>query len=65
MNRCCGHGHIWRVHYPIDDCLVQPRDFFCGIGIDVAKERHDALARRKYVKPFKWFKFNRASRKRP
>lgn len=29
-------------------------------GIDAAKRRHDALARRKYVKPFKWFKFNRA-----
>ena len=29
-------------------------------GITAAKRRHDALARRKYVKPFKWFKFNRA-----
>ena len=29
-------------------------------GIDAAKRRHDELARRKYVKPFKWFKFHRA-----
>ena len=29
-------------------------------GIRDAARRHDALARRKYVKPFKWFKFNRA-----
>ena len=40
--------------------------WFCQIliskesGIAAAKRRHDALARRKYVKPFKWFKFNRA-----
>ena len=31
-------------------------------GIMDAARRHDALARRKYVKPFKWFKFNRARR---
>ena len=31
-------------------------------GIRDAAKRHDALARRKYVKPFKWFKFNRARR---
>ena len=29
-------------------------------GVRNASMRHDALARRKYVKPFKWFKFNRA-----
>ena len=29
-------------------------------GVRDASRRHDALARRKYVKPFKWFKFNRA-----
>ena len=29
-------------------------------GIRDAARRHDALVRRKYVKPFKWFKFNRA-----
>ncbi len=29
-------------------------------GITAAKRRHDALARRKYAKPFKFFKFNRA-----
>ena len=31
-------------------------------GIRDAAKRHDALARRKYAKPFKWFKFNRARR---
>ena len=31
-------------------------------GIRDAARRHNALARRKYVKPFKWFKFNRARR---
>lgn len=31
-------------------------------GIRDAAKRHDALARRKYVKPFKWFKFNGARR---
>lgn len=31
-------------------------------GIRDAARRHDALARRKYTKPFKWFKFNRARR---
>ena len=30
------------------------------LGIRDASRRHDAMARRKYVKPFKWFKFNRA-----
>lgn len=29
-------------------------------GVRDAAKRHDAMARRKYVKPFKWFKFNRA-----
>ncbi|MBQ4384969.1 MAG: hypothetical protein II823_03470 [Kiritimatiellae bacterium] len=31
-------------------------------GIRDAARRHDAMARRKYAKPFKWFKFNRARR---
>ena len=40
--------------------------WFCQIllpkesGIAAAKCRHDALARKKYAKPFKFFKFNRA-----
>ena len=34
-------------------------------GIDIAKEKHDVLARKKYYKPFKSFKFNRARRQRP
>lgn len=29
-------------------------------SIREAAMRHDALARKKFVKPFKWFKFNRA-----
>lgn len=29
-------------------------------GGELASERHDALARKRYVKPFKFFKFNRA-----
>ena len=29
-------------------------------GIDAAKRRHDALAHKRYAKPFKFFKFNRA-----
>lgn len=29
-------------------------------GIAAAKRRHDAHARKRYLKPFKWFKFNRA-----
>ena len=36
-------------------------ELFCTEdGIRDAARRHDAMARRKYVKPFKWFKFNRA-----
>ena len=36
-------------------------ELFCTEdGIRAASRRHDAMARRKYVKPFKWFKFNRA-----
>lgn len=40
--------------------------WFCQVllpkesGIAAAKRRHDALARKQYVKPFKFFKFNRA-----
>ena len=34
-------------------------------GIREAAKRHDALARKRYVKPFKQFKFNRARRQRP
>ena len=34
-------------------------------GIDIAKEKHDVLAKKKYYKPFKSFKFNRARRQRP
>ena len=29
-------------------------------GVREAAMRHDVLAGRRYVKPFKWFKFNRA-----
>ena len=34
-------------------------------GVELASERHNALARKRYVKPFKQFKFNRARRQRP
>ena len=37
-----------------------PQRFMIPDGIRDASMRHDALARRKYAKPFKWFKFNRA-----
>lgn len=51
----------WRISYPIDDPpLLRIADFMISDGIRDASRRHDALARRKYVKPFKWFKFNRA-----
>ena len=58
----CTSGY-WRVYYPIDD-LVMPSypEPPALSGVKDAAKRHDALARRKYVKPFKWFKFNRARR---
>ena len=37
-----------------------PPDFIFGDGIRDTAKRHDALARKRYCKPFKWFKFNRA-----
>ena len=40
--------------------MPPPQDFMFPNGIRDASLRHDALASRKYVKPFKWFKFNRA-----
>ena len=43
-----------------DDAYRPPIDFKHTDGIADAKKRHDALARKRYVKPFKWFKFNRA-----
>ncbi len=45
-----------------DDFAPRIPDFLPNArrGIRDASRRHDALARRKYVKPFKWFKFNRA-----
>jgi len=33
-------------------------------GVELAAKCHDALARRKFVKPFKKWKFNRARRQR-
>ena len=41
-------------------CIVPKKS-----GVKLASERHDALARKKFVKPFKQFKFNRARRQRP
>ena len=62
MDCDCTHvSTYWRLEYPIDDYIQPPpQDFMFSNGIRDASKRHDALARRKYVKPFKWFKFNRA-----
>ena len=44
-----------------EECFkLPPLRFMIPNGIRDASRRHDALARRKYAKPFKWFKFNRA-----
>ena len=40
-------------------------DFLYRDDIREAAMRHDLLARKKYYKPFKSFKFNRARRQRP
>jgi len=47
----------------VDDIRIP--DFIYRDGIREASMRHDALAKRKYYKPFKSFKFNRARRQRP
>lgn len=58
---CTCTSAYWRLEYPIDDyVLPPPQDFMIPDGVRDASLRHDALARRKYVKPFKWFRFNRA-----
>lgn len=47
----------------LDGIMLPPRKLFRlgpEYGIRDAALKHDAMARRKYVKPFKWFKFNRA-----
>ncbi len=44
-----------------DDYIPPPFKIYDAVnGVRDAAKRHDALARRRYVKPFKWFKFNRA-----
>ena len=46
---------------PVEFYLPPPFLIYDSVdGIRSAAKRHDALARRRYVKPFKWFKFNRA-----
>lgn len=46
--------------------LVEPPPFVIPRpGIREASMRHDVLARKKYYKPFKSFKFNRARRQSP
>ena len=42
------------------DVVPETPVFMRCSGIRDAAKRHDVLARRKYAKPFKWFKFNRA-----
>ncbi|MBO7687080.1 MAG: hypothetical protein J6V72_11885 [Kiritimatiellae bacterium] len=47
----------------LDSIMLPPRKLFRlgpEYGIRDAALKHDAMARMKYVKPFKWFKFNRA-----
>ena len=45
----------------LDDYTPPPFKIYDAVnGVHDAAKRHDALARRRYVKPFKWFKFNRA-----
>ncbi len=52
----------WTMYEAVaEECFkLPPQRFMIPNGIRDASRRHDALARRKYVKPFKWFKFNRA-----
>ena len=53
---------VWEVELiPFPD-FDWPPDNPSVDGTRDAARRHDALARRKYAKPFKWFKFNRARR---
>ena len=48
------------------DFYIEPLpDFMYRDGIREASMRNDVLARKKYYKPFKSFKFNRARRQRP
>ena len=59
---CCISYHSAYIE-DVDD-YVPPRFLFSD-GIREASMRHDALAKKKYCKPFKSFKFNRARRQRP
>ena len=53
---------VWEIELiPCPEINLPPFDPSAD-GIRDAARRHDALARRKYAKPFKWFKFNRARR---
>lgn len=57
VSEYCAHAYTALPEFDIPDPppFAIPRP-----GIREASMRHDELARRKYVKPFKWFKFNRA-----
>jgi hypothetical protein len=51
--------HVVEIMY--HDYIPPPFKIYDAVnGVRDAAKRHDALARRRYVKPFKWFKFNRA-----
>lgn len=52
---------IYAVEITYHDYIPPPFKIYDAVnGVRDAAKRHDALARRRYVKPFKWFKFNRA-----
>ena len=56
----CAYSTLHRVEIS-DDYIPPPFKIYdAEDGVRAAARRHDALARRRYVKPFKWFKFNRA-----
>lgn len=57
----CAYSTLHHVEIS-DDYILPPFKIYDGAadGVRAAARRHDALARRRYVKPFKWFKFNRA-----
>jgi len=58
--------YLTAITAPPDFPIYEPPPFVIQRpGIREASMRHDVLARKKYYKPFKSFKFNRARRQRP
>lgn len=58
------HKFVSPSGYYDEEYVYEAKKFFLPMipGMRDASRKHDAMARRKYVKPFKWFKFNRARR---